>query len=335
MHHWRMSWRGRVALGFAGLVVLSLVAGAVLWWLKPWVPDIVLTAPGASGRRIDELGLIANYFPARAKRGPGVLLLGGSGGGISRASTRNAINLQSEGFSVLSPSYFGAPGQPESLEFVPLETFDRALNWLRRQPEVDPKRIAVVGHSKGAEAALLVGVRHPELRAVVAGAPSSVVWDGVDWSNPINPDSSWASNGKPLPSLPYSLFRPWRTVGRGYEDGLKNLDQHPDAEIQIEGVKPPVLLVCGEADTLWPSCPMARQLQARADGITLLAYERAGHSAFGPRLPDGDPDLSDRWSGGTASANNDARAKSWPLIVDFLRSHLVVEPHLANSARRL
>lgn len=317
-----MSWRRRVAFGLAGLFGLVLVAGAVLWWLKPWVPDIVFTAPGPTGRRINERGVFANYFPARAKRGPGVLLLGGSGGGISRFSTVEAIDLQAKGFSVLSPSYFGGPGQSETLELVSLETFDRALDWLGRQPEVDPKLMAVVGHSKGAEAALLVGVRHPELRAIVAGAPSSVVWDGVDWSNPINPESSWASNGKPLQSLPYSLFRPWRPVKGGYEDGLKELDRHRDAAIPIERVKAPVLLVCGEADTLWPACPMGRQLRARADGITLLAYEHAGHSAFGPRLPDADPDLSDPWSGGTAAANNATRAKSWPLIIDFLRSHL-------------
>jgi hypothetical protein len=304
-----------------------LVAGAVVWWLKPWVPDLVLTSPGETGERIDERGLFANYYPAGGKRGPGVLLLGGSGGGIGARYTRVAIDLQSRGFSVLLPSYFRAPGQAASLELVPLETFDRALDWLRRRPEVDPKRIAVVGHSKGAEAALLVGVRHPELRAVVAGAPWSVVWDGVDWSNPINPDSSWTSEGKPLTSLPYALFRPWRSIGRGYEDGLKNLSRHRDAEIEIERVKAPVLLVCGEADTLWPSCDMSRRLSSRAaeeagPRVTVLVYERAGHSAFGPQLPEGHPDLSDRWSGGTAAANNEARAKSWPLVVDFLRMEL-------------
>lgn len=322
-----MSWRRRVGFGLVGLLALTLIASAVVWWLKPWVPDLVLTAPGKTGERIDERGLFANYYPADRKRGPGVLLLGGSGGGIGSRYTRVAIDLQSKGFSVLLPSYFRAPGQPASLELVPLETFDRALDWLRRRPEVDPKRMAVVGHSKGAEAALLVGVRHPELRAVVAGAPASVVWDGVDWSNPINPDSSWTSDGKPLTSLPYALFRPWRPIGRGYEDGLKNLDRHRGAEIQIERVKAHVLLVCGETDTLWPSCDMSRRLRSRAgeEGsprVTVLAYEHAGHSAFGPRLPEGHPDLSDRWSGGTAAANNEARAKSWPLVVDFLRTQV-------------
>jgi dienelactone hydrolase len=314
----------RRKLFIAGLITLSLViiASGVLWILKPWVKDIPITAPGKTGERIEEPGLFANYFPAKAKRGPGVLLLGGSEGGIGIGVTRNAIELQSKGFSVLSPSYFGAPGQPASLELVALETFDRALDWLGKRPEVDPERMAVVGHSKGAEAALLIGVRHPELRAVLAAAPSSVVWDGIDWSNPINPDPSWTSHGEPLPSLGFGLWRPWNRLGRVYEDGLKKLNQHPDAEIPVERIKAEVLLVCGEADTLWPSCPMARRLESRDAGIEVLAYKRAGHSAFGPQLPVGHPHLTDRWSGGSAQANNEARAKSWPKIIDFLRAQL-------------
>jgi dienelactone hydrolase len=187
---------------------------------------------------------------------------------------------------------------------------------------VDRSRIAVVGHSKGAEAALLLAVRHPELRAVVAGAPSSVVWAGVSWSNPINPASSWTSGGKPLPSLPYALVRPWRSIGWGYEQGLKHVARHRDAAIPIERVQVPVLLVCGDADTLWPSCPMARSLRARRADVTVLEYEHAGHAAFGPKLREGDPDLTDHWSGGTATANNRARAQSWPRVLAFLHDHL-------------
>ena len=314
--------RRRLLIVAAALLALLIVAAGVLWILKPWLKDIPLTAPGETGERIVEEGIFANYFPAKTKRGPGILMLGGSEGGIGDGVTRNAIDLQSKGFSVLSPSYFGAPRQPASLEHVALETFDRALEWLGRQAEVDPERMAVVGHSKGAEAALLIGVRHPDLRAVVAAAPSSVVWDGIDWSNPINPDSSWTADGKPLPSLPFGLWRPWRHIGRVYEDGLKNLSQHRDAEIPVERIEAPVLLLCGEADTLWPACPMSRRLRSRSAKVTLLAYERAGHSAFGPRLPNGHPDLSDRWSGGTADANNKARAVGWPQVIRFLRTQL-------------
>jgi dienelactone hydrolase len=310
------------------LTALGAIAAGVVWWLKPWVPDIVLSAPGKTGMRIDRDGVFANYFPA-ALSSPAVVLLGGSSGGITHQTNVVAIALQSEGFSVLAPSYFGAPGEPGSLERIPLETFDRAIAWLARRPEVDASRMAVVGHSKGAEAALLIGTRHPELRAVVAAAPSSVVWAGIDWNNPINPDASWTAKGRPLAFLPYPLFRPWRSVGDGYTDGLEKLHKHRDALIRVERTKAPVLLVCGERDTLWPSCRMARQLRARADQkhgppVTVLALPHAGHSAFGPRLPNGDPDLHDRWSGGTAADNNAGRAQGWPVVLAFLRDSLAL-----------
>lgn len=48
--------------------------------------------------------------------------------------------------------------------------------WLRRQPAVDPHRIAVVGHSFGAQLALLEAERDPSLQAVVAFGPAAASW---------------------------------------------------------------------------------------------------------------------------------------------------------------
>jgi hypothetical protein len=128
--------------------------------------------PGETGRRITEDGLLANYFPARLKSAA-LLTLTGSVGGLTMNDA--AIALQSEGFSVLHLAYFRGPGQNPNAELIPLEYFAAALTWLRRQPEVDPDRVGIVGVSKGAEAALVVSVRHPVLKAIVAALPSSVV----------------------------------------------------------------------------------------------------------------------------------------------------------------
>jgi dienelactone hydrolase len=322
------SLRRKLAFAGLGLFALLVIAVAALWFLKPWVPEIELTEPGATGRRVVESGLYANYFPAGVRQAPGVLLLGGSEGGIGSSLTRQATSLQTEGFSVLTPSYFGAPGQPENLELVALETFDRALEWLRDQKEVDPQRVAVVGHSKGAEAALLVGTRHRDLKAVIASAPSSAVWPGINWSK-LKAESSWTSSGRPLAALPYgSVFSAFRGIGRLYTEGLKHSRKHPKTAIEIERIRTPVLLVCGERDTLWPACRMSRQLKARADDaggpeIRILAYERAGHRAFGPALATDDPGFErlGGW-GGTPAANNAAHADGWPKVVNFLQSHL-------------
>lgn len=169
--------------------------------------------------------------------------------------------LQAQGWSVLHLSYFRAPGQPQALENVPLEGFDHALAWLASQPGVDPKRMAILGESKGAEAALLVAARDPEIVAVVAGMPSSVVWPGIDWTGQRPPGASWSLGGKPLPYLSYGRSDPSMGMRGVYDSGLATLPRHPDARIPIQRSPAPLLLVCGEADSLWLSCQMADQLR--------------------------------------------------------------------------
>lgn len=323
-----MSRRRKFLLAGALVIALLLAGAGALWVLKPWAPRSELVHPGPTGERVSERGLFANYFPVEGGvPGPAVLVLGGSEGGIDSSLKRQAIDLQMEGFSVLTPSYFGAPGQLGNLELVPLETFDRALNWLCSRPEVDPDRVAIMGHSKGAEAALLAATRHPEVRALVASAPSSVVWPGIDWTS-FKADPSWTARGKPLSVLPYGPFRfslLFGDVGSLYEEGLEKQKDHPEAAIEVEKIRAPILLVCGKADSLWPACPMARQLRDRASErggapVRVLAYDGAGHRSFGPPVAPDHQSLR-RW-GGTSEANNAARVDGWPKVIDFLREHL-------------
>ena len=109
-----------------------------------------------------------------------------------------------------------------------------------------------------------------------------------------------------------------------YADGLKELPSHPGAIIPVERISARVLLICGEADNLWPSCPMARQMEARANrydhpAVTLLAYRDAGHAVSGiPREPS-DPNLASlAKSGGSPEGNNRARQDNWPRMLAFL-----------------
>ncbi len=43
-------------------MALVIVAGAWLWFAKPWQPPIVVADPGPGGRRVTEGGLMANYW---------------------------------------------------------------------------------------------------------------------------------------------------------------------------------------------------------------------------------------------------------------------------------
>ena len=250
-----MEWRKKLGIGCGGLVALSFVAAVVLWIWALWVPPILVTQPGDEGRRVDDGTLLGNYYPGRGGgRRPALLVLGGSEGGIGSGITTMSKNLARQGITVLNVSYFRAPGQPNKLEEIPLETFDRAIQWMRMQPEVAPDRIGVLGGSKGAEAALLIATRHPELRVVVATMPSSVIWAGVNWKTFISHRPSWSLGGKPLDYLPLASFDR-KTISSVYRSVLAASDAREQAAIPVERIAAPVLLVCGEDDAMWPSCP--------------------------------------------------------------------------------
>ncbi|MFM9865014.1 MAG: alpha/beta hydrolase family protein [Micropepsaceae bacterium] len=316
------------------LIGLAVAGVAALWALNPFAPEVTVADPAPEGRRITESGLVANYYPPKGEgKHPGVLLLGGSEGGLGTGGARMAKALQEKGYAVLHASYFGAPGQNKILALVPLETFDRALDWLKAQNEVDAERLAIVGGSKGAEAALIVAARHPELRAVVAGMPSNVAWQGIDMNivnmmfNP--PGGSWSLGGKPIPFVPYVQPKEFTgDIGAIYAASLLDLPKHEDAIIPIEKTRAPVLLICGKQDTLWPACPMADQVKARADAkggptVTVLAYDDAGHAVMGLPVEKSNKNYDRLDSlGGTDDGNNAARTDGWAKVIAHLEAAL-------------
>ncbi len=325
-----------------GIIILLFIAFVgTVWVFNPFAETVLVNDPEPFGQRINENGLIANYYPVEGTgKYPAIVLLGGSEGGIGTGVTRIAQELQKQNYAVLVVSYFGAPGQTDKLELIPLERFDKAIDWLKSQPNIDGNALAVMGASKGAEAALIVATRRPELRTVIAGMPSSVAWQGY---NPnllkqifTPPDGSWSLNGKAIPFLPYV-----REYVEGpfdlYQKSLAEAPIYPDAIIPVENITGPVMLICGELDSLWPSCDMARQAQRRAHErggpkVHLLSYKGAGHAGFGVPLKPDHPRFELLGSiGGTAGDNNKAREESWEKILVHLKT--VFEASRANSQK--
>jgi len=191
-------------------------------------------------------------------------------------------------------------------------------------PEVDAARVGVVGGSKGAEAALLTAARHAELRAIVVGMPTGVARPAIPASDP--PVPSWTLGGAPVAFFPYATASFAKSGFFGlYNDALSTEAQHPDAVIKVERIAAPILMVCGEADTLWPSCRMADEIAARraAHGDprpTILHYPDAGHGVFGPPPPTAIPALASL--GGTPDGNRNARIDGWPKVLAFLKTQL-------------
>jgi dienelactone hydrolase len=332
-----MRWRKGLAVG---AVVSTLFVGAAMFQLvapgNTGLPHVEVIEPGQAGIRIEKAGLFGNFFPAQGE-GPnaGILLLGGSEGGLGNGALNMALALQQEGFSVLQLAYFGAPGMSDTLERIPLEVFDRGLDWLGAQPGVDRRRLALVGASKGAEAALLVATRRSDVRAVVAGMPTSVVWNGIDWRRGGQSESSsWTSGGQEILTMPFSSWNQAEGVISVYRS-IEDPAHHATAEraaIPIEHARAHMLLVCGEAEAMWPACPMSRAIAARAaerDGppVHILQYTDAGHLVFGPPIPPNHASYQRLGMfGGTVNGNASARADSWPRVITFLKNSTAPEP---------
>ena len=286
-------------------------------------PSVVVAMPSESEpRRIRTPEMVADfYLPAASRPVPAILLLGGSEGGLSNGGAREARLLAERGYAVLHLSYFGSPGQPATLKMIPVETFDRALDWLKAQAEVAGDRIGVIGTSKGAEAALLVASRRSDIRITVLGVPSSVTWPGIDNANLVT-EASWSENGKPVPFVPYGWTGEWKGIHALYADGLNDAAAVERASIPAERVNGPIVMVCGERDSLWPSCPMSQAIQERlrtrsfTHPVTLLSYPEAGHAAFGPPVEASAQNAAMlSFFGGTSAGTTAARTDSWPKVL--------------------
>lgn len=230
-------------------------------------------------------------------------------------ATGQAGGLASRGYVVLALAYFAERGLPASLSYIPLEYFATALDWLATQPAVDPERIGILGISRGAELALLLGSMMPRLHAVVAYMPSSVVISGCCSGRG---EPAWTIGGRPVA---YVTPRDFAARAR--------------AAIHVEQINGAVLLISGTDDEVWPSARMSGEIMDRlrrnqfAHPFVHLSYERAGHGIGRPFTSTVDVNnvrrpLTGRSMrlGGTPAGTAHARADSWPKVIAFLDENL-------------
>jgi len=187
--------------------------------------------------------------------------------------------------------------------------------------------IAVVGVSKGAELALLIASRDDRIKAVAVGAPSSVVWQGIDQTGGPT-GASWTAAGEPVPYVPYYMANGFRGIYQLYADSLAKAA--PEAQIPVEHIAGPILMVSARDDGLWPSADMAARIQARltanafAHPVESLVYDGAGHAVFGGPITTVTPQMQSMFGflGGTSDGLTAARADGWPKVVAFLKRSL-------------
>lgn len=212
------------------------------------------------------------------------IVLGGSEGGFGGAS-QTAATLAEHGIAALAVGYFGIEGIPTKLKQVPIEYVDAAINYIDSSPRLTRnhcQQVAVVGSSRGAELALLLGTYNQDYAPIIAISPSSHVWGAIGEPN----TAAWTYQGEPLNFVPrhsqpdYSAETFW---GRDYFlSDINNADAKL-AKIDASQIKGQVLLFAGADDQLWPSTFMAQNLaesisrHGAAARVELQVYADAGH----------------------------------------------------------
>ncbi len=261
--------------------------------------------------------------PARRTKW-GIVVISGTSG---RLDVGRARLFAEQGVTALAQRWFGGDGQSPGICEIPLETFTPAIDRLAAE---GCEKIAFLGVSRGAEAALLMAVRDRRIDVAIAISPSPVVWahsgpglDGQSWYA----RSSWTWSGKPLPFIAYDpRWRPAETTRvryRGlFEKSLVTFAEDiPAATIPIERARATCFLIGGAADEIWPSVRFAEmiadRLQRAGRRCYVMSHPDAGHRVIFPGEPEIVEPIERAW-GGSIGADRELGRVAWTKIAELL-----------------
>jgi pimeloyl-ACP methyl ester carboxylesterase len=149
---------------------------------------------------VQESGLVGTLFlPETAVPTPAVICLAGAAGGIPMAP---AAALAKEGFTAFALGTHAVEGRPPIIERFPLEYCFAAVAWLRETVKPASGFVAVRGHSRGGQLALLMAVLQPDdINGVLAYNPVTYVslapGNPYAFDDPAAPPA-WTWRGRPV-----------------------------------------------------------------------------------------------------------------------------------------
>ena len=208
------------------------------------------------------------------QQAPAVIVLHGWGANAEMMLPL-ARPLQAAGFTVLLiDARNHGSSDADTFSSMPrfAEDLDAAIDWLKTRPEVRPEKIAVIGHSVGAAAALLSASRRHDLSGVISLA---------SFAHPANMMRRWLAS-KGLPYFPlgwYVLHYVQHVIGHRF-DTIAPLNTLPQ-------ITCPILLVHGTDDSTVPvadahalyACRPTERVQLRAQLRVQLRIYPGEHDA--------------------------------------------------------
>jgi dipeptidyl aminopeptidase/acylaminoacyl peptidase len=249
--------------GVHGLILRGLRAPRLAHLRTPedsGLSALAVRVPTAQGKT-----LFAWFVPVPGQvRCPAVVVMHGWGANASLMLPALAP-LHAAGFAVLLLDA-RCHGESDDAAFTSLPRFaediEAGLDWLHQQPHIDTQRLAIMGHSVGAGAALLSATRRPDVRAVVSLSA---------FAHPREVMRTFLAEARiPYPVLGWYVMRHVQAVIGARFDDIAPL-------ASMKRLRCPVLLVHGTEDELVPFADAQRLHAAGQLGAVQCLAVSGGH----------------------------------------------------------
>lgn len=209
----------------------------------------------------------AILYLGKGEKQPLVVGIGGSEGGNAWTKEywkKTRDQYIENGYAFLAIGYFGCNNTPEILDKIAIEDVYNAIAQAAKNNKIDKNKIAVIGGSRGADLALLLGSYYKDINCVVGMSASHAVFPG---HTQVFNSSCWTYNGKELPFIPVNEeaipFLMKRDLKGTFETMLKDTAAEQKALIKVEKINGPVLLLSGTKDEIIPAVQMGNKIMSR------------------------------------------------------------------------
>ena len=221
-------------------------------------------------------------YLGEGRKQPLIVGLGGSEGGNAWASNywkKTRDQFIERGYAFLAVGYFKAKGTPDTLNKIDIVQVYNAIKMAARNKQVDDKKIAIIGGSRGADLALLLGSYYKSIDCVISIVGSNAVFPGhtTHFSTPC-----WTVRKKDLPFVPVNdeavPFLQKGNLRKAFEAMLKDSLAVEKASIKVENISGAVLFLSASKDQVCPSTHMAEMMMQRLRANKFAYYHE--HKAF-------------------------------------------------------